>query len=445
MGEVLCVTKGDAKRLTEWVDAKQDRYLIWVGAGDVKAHPRIYHTEDSELKFQHIVGQLLYLPFVYDDPAHPALQRLARIQAELHYRSSDFSDQGVKLLANYRASLQKPTRRAIDCQGKFSQFPAIVCGAGPSLKEVTAFLKKHRDQFLILGCGAGMQSLLAAGVQPHLAVHVDPDPSHQFSKTTIPLFFQLRTSHQVASQMKGPRFIMAGSGGFPLEKWVEERLGLEPSSDSGWTATTRGASLAALLGCKQIYFAGVDFSALAASYAGERLMKVALKDGSEVFARPDWLLAAEWLNDWALHQSAQIGSLTSKENPLMPAIPVAHLSSYAGPCGVSALAAEVFSSCAEVSGVEIWREMAASLSQCRALACQFFAHFQTVFPKPPSDDTTCMQILMEINQQEAVKQMIDPIWSHWEIVLGRQPDNHPDSLIIHRLLLLKSLADQFYA
>ncbi len=456
MGEVLCVVqdekKRDEKQLTQWVDAKPDRFLVWVGTEPRDPHPRIYHIDDNELKFQQIAAQLLYLPFVYDDPAHPALQRLARVQTEVHYRASDFLDQGIKLLTNYRSNLQSPTKLAADCIGKFSKFPAIVCGAGPSLKEIVPFLKENRDRFLILGCGAGMQALLAAGVEPHLAVHVDPDPYHKFPKTTIPLFYQLRTSHEVASQMKGPHFLMAGSGTFLLERHIEEKLGLETSSDGGWTAATRGASLATALGCQSIYFAGIDFSASAAAYAKGvqppqegSLMKMTLSDGSVVQTRPDWVLAAEWLCEWVTQHPELTWGLASKPNPLLPVIPAVDLTACIGSEEVLSFANEVFSSCKERSGKEIWDEIAASFKKCQTLVNQFLAHFQTIFPNPPSGDETCMKILREIDVQDATLHIIDPIWSYWEAVLRRQPDSHPDSLIIHRILLLKSLAERFYA
>jgi len=263
MGEVFCVTKGDEQKLIQWVNAEPDRYVVWIGESEV-CHPRILKTDESELSLQQIAAQLLYLPFVYDDLAHPALQRLARIQSEIHFRASDYLDQGVKLLTNFRANLERPTRLASDCFGDFQNISAIICGAGPSLKGIIPFLKENQDRFLIIGCGAGLQALLSAGIEPHLTVQVDPDPYHRFPKNSTPLFYQLRTSHEVVKQMQGPRFLMAGSGEFPLEKFVEQKLGVEPPTDGGWTATTRGTSLARELVCKVIYFAGVDFLAVSA-------------------------------------------------------------------------------------------------------------------------------------------------------------------------------------
>jgi hypothetical protein len=450
MGEVLCVVKGDEKKLLQWVSAKPDRYVVWIGGESI--HARILATDGDELSLQQVVAQLLYLPFVYDDPSHPILQNLSRIQTEVHCRGSDFRDQGIKLLTNYKENLQHQFASGRDCYGRFKDVPAIVCGAGPSLKDVIPFLKENRDRFLILSCGAGMQALVAAGIEPHLAVHVDPDPYHKFSRTTVPLFFQLRTSPAVASQMRGPRFLMAGAGEFPLETWIEEQLGLEPPSDGGWTAATRGTCLANALGCPEIYFAGIDFLASGAAYAKGvelpeegSLIKTTLSDGTIVKTRSDWLLAAEWLNTWVTtHPNHQWG-LFSKPNPLMPAIPVAEPSRCLGSPGVSSLAREVFVSCKQKSGQAVWDEIADGFKKCRTLVDQFLSHFQTVFPKPPSADAACMKILEEIDQEQISQRIIDPIWNYWEVVLTREPENSPDALIIHRTLLLKSLADRFYA
>lgn len=446
MGEVWCVTTGDKKTLTEWVSAKPDRYLVWAGAEAIPPHPRILLADDNELLLQQIVAQLLYLPFVYENPEHPVLQKLARIQTEVNYRASDFIDQGVKLLTNFRTNLQNSTALASEYFGQFSECSAIVCGAGPSLQEIIPRLKEHRNKFLIIGCGAGMQALLAAGIEPHLAVHVDADPCHKFPKTNTPLFYQLRTSHEVVSKMTGPHFLMAGSGEFPLERWIEEKLGLEASSDGGWTAATRGAALAVSLGCKNIYLAGVDFSASKDVYANgvespidSSMIKMTLTDGSVVQTRSDWLLAADWMDEWVTNHPQQTWGLFSKNNLLMPHIPSVEFNTCLGPERQIALLPKQ-----EISGKEVWNQIQASFKKCKTLIDQFLSHFQTIFPKPPTD-STCQKILAEIEQEDVVRLILDPIWNHWEVVLSREPDTHPDALTVHRILLLKSLADRFYA
>jgi len=259
MGEVFCTAAWNESKHLQWMEAKPDRYVICLGDATL-SHPRLHSIAPNDFELHQISSRFLYLPFTYEDSSHPDLQKLEKVQSEVHFRASDFMDQGIVLLTNYQKNLGISFLPARSCFGSLKGGAAVVCGAGPSLKEAIPLLKQHRDRFLILGCGAGMEALLAAGVKPHLAVHVDPDPLHRFSKTDIPLFFQLRTSHKVVSQMSGPRFLMAGAGTFPLEAWIEESLGLESPSDGGWTATTRGVTLAKDLGCSTIYFAGMDFN-----------------------------------------------------------------------------------------------------------------------------------------------------------------------------------------
>ncbi len=449
MGEVFCIVKGDEKKLTQWVAAREDRYVVWVDGNVKTTHPRILTTEGHELALQQIALDFLYLPFVYDEPDHPILQKLARIQSEMNYRASDFADQGIKLLENFRANLQNPTKIAHDCFGKFSQFPAIVCGAGPSLKEAIPFLKEHRDAFLIIGCGAGLQALLAEGIEPHLTVHVDVDPHHKFPKTTIPFFYQLRTSHRVASQMKGPRFLMAGAGNFPLERWIEEKLNINDLSDGGWTAATCGAELAHHLGSPSIYFAGVDFSASQAIYAKgvktpsqDNFTKITLANGEQLQTRSDWLFAAEWLSAWSRDKNCAI---LSKPNPLMPSIPAVELQTLKGVPGVASFSQSVFSACKETSGKEAWNEVTAHLTTCQNLVSEFLTHFQTIYPNPPLQDATCLSILGKINNELGVHLILDPIWACWEAILWRDVKGDPNALTIHRILLLKTVADRFYA
>ncbi len=429
MGEVYCASQGDIQKWTQWVNGKPDRFLIWAGEAGT-SHPRIYEAQDNELKLQQIASELVYLPFVYDNPSHPILQKLARIQTEIHYRSSDFMDQGKKLLNNFRSNLQKPFALASELYGQFNQYSAIVCGAGPSLEAMIPFLKENRDRFLIVGCGAGMQALLAAGITPHLAVHVDPDPYHKFPKTNIPLFYQLRTSPEVVNGMTGPRFLMAGSGEFPLERYLEEKLGETHQRDGGWTAVTRGAVLCQDLGCSRIYFAGVDFS----SVSGSVYAKGVASNTTEI--RSDWLLAAEWLNTWVeTHPEIRCG-ICLKPNPLMPAIPVLEL---IGGETISPIIPRK-----EVLGKQIWDAIAGNFTVCHTLFDQFMSHFQTIFPRSPLQDLECVDILSKIDEQLVVQKILDPIWSHWEVVLKREPNTGPEALAIHRVLLLKTLADEYH-
>jgi len=366
-------------------------------------------VEPNDLALQQIAAHFLYIPFVYENLDHPVLARLKKFQVETHFRASDFMDQGMRLLTNYQKNLQSPCFLARECFGKFAGVSAVLCGAGASLKEAVPILKGNRDRFLILGCGAGVEALLAAGIKPDLAVHVDPDPAHQFSKTDVPLFFQLRTSYEVVSQMKGPRFLMAGAGSFPLESWIEKQLGLEPPSDGGWTATTRGASLAKALGCSAIYFAGVDFK-------GPYAKGIKIKDAGQ---RDDWAMAAEWLEEWR------------KGHPTGPLLPGAIV--------------PPFSIFPLQEGKKVWHPVAASFGACRELISQFLDRLSQLFPNLPGEDEQCQTILQSLEHQIVVEKILNPIWDYWESVYERQSENHPDALTLHRLLLLKSLADQFYA
>lgn len=455
MGEVLCVanwSEQKERQLTAWVKARSDRYVVWVVDEEIKKHPRMYQLSDNDLSFRQVATELIYLPFIYEDPSHPALQRLARIQSEIHLRASDFIDQGVKLLENYRANLQQSFWLADDCFGQFSHYPAVVCGAGPSLKEAIPFLKEHRSRFLIVGCGAGMQALIAAGVEPHFSLHVDADPDHRFLPSKIPLLFQLRTSAEVVSKMQGLRLMMAGAGDFPLERWIEEKLGMEPRLDGGWTAATKGVALAEALGCKTICLAGMDFSVSSGSVYAKgvkdskktELVSITLNDGTRLQTRPDWLLAAEWLNAWALSHPEVKWGIVSQTNRLMPAIGAVDLREVMGPEDVSSTVENLLASCKLKEGKAIWEEVAASFASCRILAEQFLTTLQAIFPQPPSEDQRCLNILHDLEKELVVQTVLEPIWEHWEQVLKRQSENHPDALIVHRLLLLKSLADHFH-
>lgn len=156
-------------------------------------------------------------------------------------------------------------------QGAFSSFPAIICGAGPSLQTQAQLLKQCQDRALILAGGSTLSALERLGVTPHLGFALDPNPEeferlHGAFGNTYPLLFGARLEKRCSKKWKGSLgYMKTSSGGF-LEQELQLRLELnqEPIlkglTEDALSVTTMALSAAVSMGCHPIYLVGVDLA-----------------------------------------------------------------------------------------------------------------------------------------------------------------------------------------
>jgi len=157
----------------------------------------------------------------------------------------------------------------------FKGQPAVICGAGPSLNGFIEDLRKLQDKALIVGCGSALSALSHFNVRPHVGVAIDPNAREKeclegCKFRDLPLIYGNRLYPEVFELFDGPYGYLRSPTGSPLEKAIEEELGLTESDiglDLGREAlsvTTLALSLASFWGCSPIILAGVDLA-----YAGK--------------------------------------------------------------------------------------------------------------------------------------------------------------------------------
>jgi len=172
-------------------------------------------------------------------------------------------------------------------RGKFQGIPAIVCGAGPSLKQQITLLKELQTKALILAGGSTLAALSSQGVFPHLGFALDPNPEEydrlkMNQHAEIPLLFGSRVAPTIFNTCQGPCGYMRTFSGGLVEQAVEEKLPLTEESlvqgvsQEGMSVTVMALAAAIRFGCSPIFLVGIDL----AYTGGKRYAEGVVQDAS---------------------------------------------------------------------------------------------------------------------------------------------------------------------
>jgi hypothetical protein len=174
-------------------------------------------------------------------------------------------------------------------KGAFQGIPAVVCGAGPSLKEAIPILRGLENKALVIAGGSTLAALSSQLVQPHFGMAIDPNlEEYRRMKNSftfeVPLLYSTRVFPAIFQTCNGPfGYMRSGIGGVP-EIWMEEELGLldpligEQLSPESISVTTICVAIAQFFGCDPIYLSGVDLA-----YTGNKRYAEGVGGEDEVF------------------------------------------------------------------------------------------------------------------------------------------------------------------
>lgn len=156
-------------------------------------------------------------------------------------------------------------------KGTFSNVPAVVCGAGPSLQASLDVLRTLEQRALIFAGGSTLAALSSQGITPHFAMAIDPNfEEYRRLKNSfafeVPFLYSTRVHPAIFQTCNGPfGYMRTGLGGAP-ELWMEEELGLlDPligdflSPETG-SVTSICIAWAQYLGCNPILLNGIDMA-----------------------------------------------------------------------------------------------------------------------------------------------------------------------------------------
>lgn len=314
------------------------RFLEINGAAQILEHPRVYlHYIDLTLEVDpfynwlswrfyqrkvHIEGLDSYkkrYSILYDQ-----LKRL--IEYDIATKLGvikEFCDYGVGFYKNFYANLMElPKSYRGSCLfDKFTGIPAIICGAGPSLKKNLPLLKTLNQHALIFAGGSALNALSAQSFLPHFAAGVDPNIA-QFERLIsnsafeVPFFYRSRMNRQAFNTIHGPRLYLGGSNGYRTAEWFDEKLGIpDQEIDEGHNVINFCMDVARILGCNPIILVGMDLAytnqrSYAPGVVSEAEAKVSIKDdedlqkrkgidGKTVYTSWKWISEAKWITQFA--------------------------------------------------------------------------------------------------------------------------------------------------
>lgn len=322
--EALCVYGLSApfyELAREWLDENQKRRLIFIEEKP-EALSQLLQNEDAILLLNDLRVKIFFLesPLQIEPVARKAAwctvsqetailllrsgvwgaefkHHLEHYQLGAHLTLSDAADWGLSLMQNSRLSLHLPRRNGLSLRGKFSNVPALILGAGPSMEKWKG-AEEFSGKGLIFAGGSALNIL---DREPHFAASIDKEaPYRQFKMHPYfetPFCFQSRMNPENRALIHGPALLFPD----PAAPWINWINGQEEGFESGWTVGNFLTSLALFLGCNPILHAGMDLC-----YGGEQ--KYAHLDASfgsgliragSNWTQRDWLMAARWTEELA--------------------------------------------------------------------------------------------------------------------------------------------------
>lgn len=438
MKELLCLIGEKRRREAQkWLDEKPEGFLVHihtgVGPSVFETHPRtrvkVLDSPLQEGKFiQEIAWQAVLLPLEFFGDGSAVSNRLQQGIETAHRAAglllSDGADWGVSIVKNAYRMRQSKLRDGMQLKGAFKKTPAIVLGAGPSLKRAEGILSNLKERALLFAGGAALNAL---HVEPHFAASIDKEaPYRQFKKGSFwqtPFCLQPRMSGENFSLIHGEKILFPDSH-FPF-------ISGGRTFDSGWTVGTFLIALAAHMGCSPIYFIGMDLCYEKGQKYGaeEAFLPDGLIETEGKLTQGDWLMARDWISDFA------------KKHPETDFIDLSHGLPFAHPVQKQELSQmrlplfpdlqkrvhEAVQALPSSRGLdwELWRK---SLARSAALV------EASMFGGQEGD----------LPQEVAYEQLLEPLWRLWAPVFSRalEKDSYPEKMKLNRLIFFQQVIQE---
>lgn len=188
----------------------------------------------------------------------------------------------------------------------FEGTPAVIVGAGPSLKKNIHLLNEIKDKALIFGVGSAVTILQKNNIKPHFMVGIDgsQEESEIFKKIhwdDVKFIYSPKIHFEGLNKYKGPKMYMKLDSDF-ISSWIETKLDIKTSTiESAGTVSIIAGDAARKMGCYPIIFIGQDLAySHGSNYADGAVYyknmeddgweKIKIKDiyGNDVYTNRNW-------------------------------------------------------------------------------------------------------------------------------------------------------------
>jgi len=233
-----------------------------------------------------------------------------------------------KIFKNFYANLDKLKSSFLinKFKNKFKNMPAIVLGAGPSLKYSFETLKSLQNKALFVAGGSAITCLSNMNILPHLGVIIDPnfdeyERMRDSQSFEIPMIYSTRVNKGVFKTFNGPLGYIKGEICGFFEVWLDEQLKILDKSiynknlEKALTVTTVSLMITRLLGCNPIILDGIDLAyALNQRYSVDIIKNNKLnkkqsincenylledKNNKKIFTNLNWEIERDWISFFA--------------------------------------------------------------------------------------------------------------------------------------------------
>jgi hypothetical protein len=157
-------------------------------------------------------------------------------------------------------NIKKPSANAKNLIGKFKNIPAVLVGAGPSLKNQLDMLKSLQNKAVIIAASTAVEILESNNIKPTFSIAIDQDPVtsgglHENLNSDVPLLYDGQVA-QNSLNYKGKKFQFA----LNVNRYSNIVIPDLPVIESGPSVANVALDFLYKIECSPILIIGLDLS-----------------------------------------------------------------------------------------------------------------------------------------------------------------------------------------
>ena len=177
---------------------------------------------------------------------------------------------------------------------KFTNVPAIIVAAGPSLNKNIHRLKEAKGKAVIIAVGTAVKALRKWDLEPDFIVTIDPhilnyEHLKGVDTSQVCMLVDLQVNHNILKDHQGPLFVANNTS---VRKWFDDEIENKGYMDSGGSVANSAFAMAYYMGADPIVLVGQDLAYGPDGHshaAGTNYQDVVAEFAEEDFKKADFL------------------------------------------------------------------------------------------------------------------------------------------------------------